>query len=58
MGAIPSPFDCFLAMRGLKTLHIRMREHEKNAFAVARFLEKHPKIEKVVYPGNSTKGSK
>jgi len=51
MGAIPSPFDCFLAMRGLKTLHIRMREHEKNAFAVARFLEKHPKIEKVVYPG-------
>jgi len=51
IGAIPSPFDCFLAMRGLKTLHIRMREHEKNAFAVARFLEKSDKVEKVIYPG-------
>jgi len=51
MGAIPGPFDCYLAMRGLKTLHLRMREHEKNAFAVARFLEKHEKIEKVIYPG-------
>jgi cystathionine gamma-lyase len=51
MGALPSPFDCFLAMRGLKTLAIRMREHEKNAFAVARYLEKHPKVEKVIFPG-------
>jgi len=51
MGAVPSPFDCFLAMRGLKTLHVRMREHEKNAMAIARFLEAHPKIEKVIYPG-------
>jgi len=51
IGAIPSPFDCFLAMRGLKTLHIRMKEHEKNAFAVARFLEKSDKVEKVIYPG-------
>jgi len=51
MGAIPSPFDCYQVMRGLKTLHVRMREHEKNAMAVAKFLEKHPKIEKVIYPG-------
>jgi len=51
IGAVPSPFDCFLAMRGIKTLHIRMKEHEKNAFAVARFLEKCDKVEKVAYPG-------
>lgn len=51
MGAIPSPFDCFLAMRGLKTLALRMKEHERNAMAVAKFLEKHPKVEKVIYPG-------
>ncbi len=38
-------------MRGLKTLHIRMKEHEKNAIAVAKYLETHPKIEKVIYPG-------
>ncbi len=51
VGAVPGPQDCFLVMRGLKTLHVRMKEHEKNAFEVARFLEKHPKIEKVIYPG-------
>jgi len=51
MGAIPSPFDSYLAMRGLKTLPIRMKEHEKNATAVALFLEKHEKVEKVIYPG-------
>lgn len=51
IGAIPSPFDCYQAMRGLKTLHIRMIQHEKNALAVAKFLESHPKIEKVIYPG-------
>jgi cystathionine gamma-lyase len=51
VGAVPGPQDCFLVMRGLKTLHVRMKEHEANAFAIARFLEKHPKIEKVIYPG-------
>ena len=51
VGAIPGPQDCFLVMRGLKTLHVRMREHEKNAIAIANYLSKHPKIEKVIYPG-------
>eukprot|EP00741_Cyanophora_paradoxa_P020967 tig00021319_g20241.t1 len=51
IGAILSPFDCFLAMRGLKTLHVRMREHERNALAVAAFLEAHPKVKRVTYPG-------
>jgi len=51
IGAVPSPFDCFLAMRGMKTLHLRMREHAKNALHIAQFLEAHPKVEKVVYPG-------
>jgi len=51
MGAIPSPFDCFLAMRGLKTLAIRMKEHERNAIAIANFLNKHPRVEKTIYPG-------
>ena len=51
IGAIPGPFDCYQAMRGLKTLHIRMKEHEKNATIVAKYLETHPKIEKVIYPG-------
>jgi O-acetylhomoserine/O-acetylserine sulfhydrylase-like pyridoxal-dependent enzyme len=46
-GSIPSPFDCFLAMRGTKTLHVRMRVHMENALAVAKFLESSPKIEKV-----------
>jgi len=51
IGAVPSPFDCFMVMRGAKTLHIRMREHEKNAIAVANFLESHDKIQRVSYPG-------
>lgn len=51
IGAIPSPFDCYMAQRGLKTLHIRMKEHASNALAVAAFLEAHPKVEKVFYPG-------
>lgn len=46
-----SPFDTWLVHRGVKTLAVRMRAHEENAFAVAEFLEKHPKIEKVIYPG-------
>jgi cystathionine beta-lyase/cystathionine gamma-synthase len=51
IGAIPGPFDCWLALRGLKTLAIRMDKHCSNALAVARFLEKHPLAEKVFYPG-------
>eukprot|EP00744_Colponema_vietnamica_P001910 GILI01003093.1.p1 GENE.GILI01003093.1~~GILI01003093.1.p1 ORF type:complete len:408 (+),score=147.98 GILI01003093.1:57-1226(+) len=51
IGAVPAPFDCYMALRGVRTLHLRMREHEKNAIAVAKFLESHPKVDKVVYPG-------
>ena len=51
IGAVPSPNDCFLTLRGLKTLHLRMRAHEHNANALARFLEAHPQVEKVIYPG-------
>eukprot|EP01125_Pyxidicula_operculata_P022946 TRINITY_DN9706_c0_g1_i1.p1 TRINITY_DN9706_c0_g1~~TRINITY_DN9706_c0_g1_i1.p1 ORF type:complete len:390 (-),score=89.94 TRINITY_DN9706_c0_g1_i1:40-1209(-) len=51
MGAVPSPFDCFLVLRGLKTLAVRMQRHEENAKVVANFLESHPKVEKVLYPG-------
>jgi cystathionine gamma-lyase len=51
VGAIAGPFDSFLAMRGLKTLALRMERHCQNAMAVARFLSTHPKIEKVIYPG-------
>ncbi len=50
-GAILSPFDSFLVLRGIKTLAIRMKEHEKNALEVAKFLEVHPKINRVIYPG-------
>jgi len=50
-GAIPSPFDSWLTLRGVKTLAVRMKEHEKNAFKVARFLEKHPRVEEVFYVG-------
>lgn len=50
-GAILSPFDSFLVLRGIKTLAIRMKEHEKNALKVAKFLEVHPKINRVIYPG-------
>ncbi|RLV85294.1 hypothetical protein DV515_00016119 [Chloebia gouldiae] len=51
LGAVPSPFDCFLCNRGLKTLHIRMKLHFQNGLAVAKFLESHPRVEKVIYPG-------
>ena len=50
-GTIPSPFDCYLANRGIKTLHVRMKQHESNAFAVARFLQDSPHVEQVIYPG-------
>ncbi|XP_065834237.1 cystathionine gamma-lyase-like [Oscarella lobularis] len=51
LGAVPSPFDCYLANRGLKTLHVRMRQHGENAIAVAKFLESHEQVVKVFYPG-------
>ncbi|HEX4480918.1 MAG TPA: PLP-dependent aspartate aminotransferase family protein [Rudaea sp.] len=51
VGAVAGPFDAFLAMRGLKTLHLRMRAHCESAAALAAWLEKHPAIERVIYPG-------
>ena len=50
-GAAPGPFDCFLALRGIKTLAVRMERHEKNAMKIAQFLENHSKVRKVIYPG-------
>jgi cystathionine gamma-lyase len=51
VGAIGGPFDSFLALRGLKTLALRMERHCANAAAIAAWLERHPKIERVIYPG-------
>ncbi|MEK7833142.1 MAG: aminotransferase class I/II-fold pyridoxal phosphate-dependent enzyme, partial [Acidobacteriota bacterium] len=51
VGAIISPFDSFLVMRGTKTLAVRMRQHDENGRAVANFLADHPKVQKVYYPG-------
>ncbi len=51
VGAIPGPFDCWLALRGLKTLGVRMRAHQENASALAAWLQKHPQVTKVIYPG-------
>ncbi len=51
VGAVAGPFDSFLALRGLKTLHLRMERHCENALALARWLERHPKVERVYYPG-------
>ncbi len=50
-GAVPSPFDCWLTLRGLKTLSLRVSRHNSNALAVARFLESHPRVTRVHYPG-------
>ncbi|SDG79829.1 cystathionine gamma-synthase [Psychroflexus sediminis] len=50
-GAIPGPMDCFLVLRGIKTLHLRMQRHSENAKAVAEYLKTHPKIENVYWPG-------
>ena len=54
IGPSQSPFDSWLVLRGIKTLAIRMKAHEQNALKIAHFLENHPKIEKVIYPGLST----
>jgi cystathionine gamma-lyase len=50
-GAVPGPFDTWLTLRGIKTLAVRMRQHEENARTIARFLAEHPRVEKVYYPG-------
>jgi cystathionine gamma-lyase len=54
VGGVQGPFDSFLALRGLKTLHLRMKAHCENAGELAGWLEKHPAIEKVLYPGLSS----
>lgn len=51
LGLNPSPFDCWLITRGVKTLAVRMEQHQKNALALAQFLEGHPKVKQVNYPG-------
>ncbi len=51
VGGVPGPMDCFLVLRGLKTLHVRMARHAENAQRIAAFLERHPQVERVTYPG-------
>ncbi|MGH8726543.1 MAG: trans-sulfuration enzyme family protein, partial [Burkholderiales bacterium] len=51
VGGVPSPFDAFLTLRGIKTLAVRMERHCSNALLIASYLEKHPKVERVIYPG-------
>ena len=51
LGAVPGPFDCWLILRGAKTLAVRMDRHCENAAAVASWLERHPRVERVLYPG-------
>jgi cystathionine gamma-lyase len=54
IGAVPGPLDCFLVMRGVKTLGVRMRQHQKNAIAIAEYLSGHRQVKNVIYPGLST----
>jgi cystathionine gamma-lyase len=54
VGGVPSPFDCFLTLRGIKTLAVRMERHCGNAMHIAAWLQKHPKVQKVIYPGLAT----
>lgn len=49
-GAVPGPLDCFLVLRGIKTLHVRMERHAESALKIAGWLEVHPKVERVLYP--------
>jgi cystathionine beta-lyase/cystathionine gamma-synthase len=51
IGAVPGPFDCFLVLRGIKTLHVRMERHSANAMKIATWLQSHPRVERVIYPG-------
>ncbi len=50
-GGVPGPMDCWLTLRGIKTLHLRMRQHNENGLTVARYLEDHPAVDRVLYPG-------
>lgn len=50
-GAVPGPMDCFLVLRGIKTLHVRMKQHNENGYMVAHFLRKHPSVDKVYWCG-------
>ena len=50
-GGVPGPMDCWLTLRGIKTLHLRMRQHNQNGLTVARYLEDHPAVDRVLYPG-------
>lgn len=54
LGGVPSPFDCWLTLRGLRTLELRMDRHEKNATAIAEALGRHPRVARVYYPGLPT----
>ena len=54
LGAVPGPFDCWLVLRGIKTLAVRMRQHCENAHAIALWLSRHPRVEQVLYPGLPT----
>jgi len=58
VGGVPSPFDAFLVLRGLKTLALRMERHCANAMAIAQYLEAHPKVERVYYPGLASHAQK
>ncbi|UJR83755.1 cystathionine gamma-synthase [Sandaracinus amylolyticus] len=51
MGGVPGPFDCYMVLRGVKTLHLRMQRHVESARSIAAWLEAHPQVEKVHYPG-------
>ena len=52
IGAVPGPFDCWLTLRGVKTLGVRMRQHQSNARAIVELLDGHPQVERLVYPGH------
>ena len=54
IGTIQAPFDAWLILQGLKTLDLRIKGHSENALAIAKFLESHPKVAKVIYPGLSS----
>jgi cystathionine beta-lyase/cystathionine gamma-synthase len=54
VGAVPSPFDCYMVLRGLKTLGVRMRQHVQSARTIAEWLAGHAQVEKVFYPGLAT----
>jgi cystathionine gamma-synthase len=54
LGAVPGPFDCWLVLRGIKTLAVRMRQHCENAHVIAHWLSRHPRVETVLYPGLPT----